>query len=287
MFFQHLTVLTLLRTIFYFILFLFSRYGVGGVCMWNMGYVLKCKELYELENFPFDRQDLQIELRQDDSSTWDDFDLTVFSVLFHKHALELSEWETYEPKIEKSSHKATTILLQVRRIPTFYVTNVVLVMLMLSLLGFTAFALPPDALSDRIDIMLTLLLTAVAFKFVIADAIPKVGYNTHLDNFVMMNMAFLFFAAAVCVAGSLTESLDDTSLWTTVMLGVRWDMNRAMTMVCIFIFLFINITWAIGVKYALESEIDLKPIKLVDGTNWYNFLFANPGFLPRWKVDDE
>ena len=73
-------------------------------------------------------------------------------------------------------------------------------MLMLSLLGFSAFSLPRGDLSDRLNIVLTLLLTTTAFKFVVSDTIPKVGYNTHLDVFILLNMAFLFSIACVCVA---------------------------------------------------------------------------------------
>ena len=56
-----------------------------------------------------------------------------------------------------------------------------------------------DDLNDRINVILTLLLTAVAFKFVIADAIPKVGYSTLIDDFVLYNMAFLFGQLFLCI----------------------------------------------------------------------------------------
>jgi len=49
-----------------------------------------------------------------------------------------------------------------------------LLVAMVSIHRFTAFALPEDNLADRINIVLTLLLTVVAFKFVVADSIPKV-----------------------------------------------------------------------------------------------------------------
>lgn len=48
------------------------------------------------------------------------------------------------------------------------------VLLILSFLAFVVFALPDDALGERVNLVLTLLLTAVAFKFAIADVIPKV-----------------------------------------------------------------------------------------------------------------
>ena len=43
--------------------------------------------------------------------------------------------------------------------------------------------------------MLTLLLTAVAFKLVISDSLPKVGYFTALDIYMNMMFGMLFFVA--------------------------------------------------------------------------------------------
>ena len=107
------------------------------------------------------------------------FDLTVAAVQFHRDALQLAEWAVHEPMVERSGqsiivHKASTVTLRVSRLPLYYLYNIVGVMLMLSVLGFTAFSLPRRDLSDRLNIVLTLLLTTVAFKFVVTDMIPKV-----------------------------------------------------------------------------------------------------------------
>lgn len=80
--------------------------------------------------------------------------------------------------------------LHVRREPGFFVINVCLIIGMLCAKGLIVFSLGTDDLNDRINVILTLLLTAVAFKFVIADTIPKVGYSTligkykHMINFL-------------------------------------------------------------------------------------------------------
>ena len=40
--------------------------------------------------------------------------------------------------------------------------------------GFLAFALDPEEFADRSSIVLTLLLTAVSFKYVVSESLPKV-----------------------------------------------------------------------------------------------------------------
>ena len=49
-------------------------------------------------------------------------------------------------------------------------------MFFLSLLGLLAFSMPVDDIGSRVNTLLTLVLTSVAFKFVLDSALPKVGW---------------------------------------------------------------------------------------------------------------
>jgi hypothetical protein len=102
------------------------------------------------------------------------------------------------------------VYLHVRRHPGFFITNVCLIIAMVSSAGFIVYALDTDSLNDRVNTILTLLLTAVAFKLVIADSIPKVGYSTLIDNFVLYNIAFLFAQLIFCaIAYRLQHGKED------------------------------------------------------------------------------
>ena len=73
-----------------------------------------------------------------------------------------------------------------------YSSNVLLVMGLISTLALGAFGEKPsdEMLGTRSGIVLTLQLTTIAFKFVIADSLPKVSYDTTLDMY--MNMCSIF-----------------------------------------------------------------------------------------------
>ena len=73
-----------------------------------------------------------------------------------------------------------------------YSSNVLLVMGLISTLALGAFGEKPsdEMLGTRSGIVLTLQLTTIAFKFVIADSLPKVSYDTTLD--IYMNMCSIF-----------------------------------------------------------------------------------------------
>jgi hypothetical protein len=69
----------------------------------------------------------------------------------------------------------------------YYISNVILPICVLTLLSPLSCFLNDDGTSlgtaDRLGITLTLLLTAVAYKFVVASSLPTVSYLTILDRF--------------------------------------------------------------------------------------------------------
>jgi hypothetical protein len=271
--------------------------GNEGAILWNCGYIVTLKEYFPLQLFPFDHQELSIELGQDDSRTWDHFDLTVCKVQFHSKALELPEWKMLEPTIQRNkiAHKATTVTLQVKREPAYFVNNIVAIMTMLSLLGMVVFALPADSLNDRVGVILTLLLTAVAFKLVISDSIPKVGYSTLIDRFVLGNMVYLFSTVMLCTAGFLLQesisTLPDECGYSPICLVATQlnhivstqgiSINAMIFTLSILLFLGINCHWIYTVRHRSKMNMHLRTLLKEDGRNWYSCAFSNPHFLPE------
>ena len=85
------------------------------------------------------------------------------------------------------------------RRPYFYMSNVVLPMTLLTLLGPLSNAIEADGspmgTADRLSVSLTLLLTAVAYKFIVATSLPQVSYLTALDVQVLLCFGFLVLSA--------------------------------------------------------------------------------------------
>jgi hypothetical protein len=57
--------------------------------------------------------------------------------------------------------------VRLRRRSTYYGWNVLAPMLVLTTVAWAVWGLPPDALGDRMNITLTLMLTSVAYKIVV------------------------------------------------------------------------------------------------------------------------
>ena len=81
-------------------------------------------------------------------------------------------------------------MLVERRIGYWY-TNVMLPIFIVTSCVLPSYAVPPDAFGDRAAILFTLLLAQVAYKYVIADKLPKISYMTLLDSYVFFCFASL------------------------------------------------------------------------------------------------
>ena len=61
------------------------------------------------------------------------------------------------------------------------------------LLTFASLAVSPAETADRLSVTLTLLLTSVAFKFVVSQSLPQISYLTYLvrSKFVLCHTLFI------------------------------------------------------------------------------------------------
>jgi len=82
------------------------------------------------------------------------------------------------------------------RKPGYYVYNVIYPMMILTYLAAVAFSnVQQTSRGEKLTISLTVLFTAVAYKFVVASSLPQISYLTELDRFV--NLCFVFITALV------------------------------------------------------------------------------------------
>ena len=156
--------------------------------------------------------------------------------------------------------------------------NVLAVMGMISTLSLGVFGVPAsygDCLATRSSIVLTLLLTAIAFKFVFADALPKVSYQTVLDGY--MNTCF-FFLASVFVENALISRFGDfgdaetIDNWFALTYIALWLLANAVFVAVVRVYV-LRISRILGKPLNEESEVR-SPLK-VQGVSmpWpHNFL---------------
>jgi len=117
----------------------------------------------------------------------------------------LAEWYIHEPQVvfgngefaktrDDPMAAVYCMKIKLRRKSEGWLKNVILLLWLICSCAFAAFSLDPEDLGDRFGIVLTLLLTATAFKFVVSDSLPKVTYMTVLDKYVSYcNLVLILF----------------------------------------------------------------------------------------------
>ena len=168
---------------------------------------------FELKDFPFDEQDLTIELKTRYSCTNERTpvklikleDAKVISTLVTKNFAQKEEYILY-PGInfetgvsdadESSERKVFSLLkmkLRVKRMYFYWISNVILPMGIVTSTLFSTYALPPEETNDRLSASLTILLAMVAFKNFTAEKLPKIAYLSLLDWYILLSFVLAFF----------------------------------------------------------------------------------------------
>eukprot|EP00940_MAST-03C_sp_MAST-3C-sp2_P000947 g947.t1 len=175
-----------------------------------------------LRKFPFDAQKLEMQF-ESGAHTSDELILSLLKTS-GSHALKsivrdgLAEWrvgkitstsELHTLEFDGSQYSTFKIVVNVERRAGFYVWKIVLPFSFIVLMSFSAYFMDPAEIGDRVGTSIEAALTATAFQVVVNDSLPKVGYLTYLDLFLMTAFAAICIACAESVYVYLETKKDD------------------------------------------------------------------------------
>lgn len=189
----------------------------AGTIRWEKRIRGVFKEIFELEKFPYDVQTLLVRIRL--NSHRDNKIMKRFFTVGDENDEEsgptmkptvfVPEWRLYKP-FHKCAHDdkgkpVYDVYMIINRRHGYFTNNVLVMMGSMCTLCLGAFAIDRKEYADRCSVVLTLLLTAVAFKFVVSDSMPKIPYLTVLDTYMNTAVGFLLI---VFVQQTVTGLLD-------------------------------------------------------------------------------
>mmetsp|Transcript_11049 Transcript_11049/g.22853 ORF Transcript_11049/g.22853 Transcript_11049/m.22853 type:complete len:362 (-) Transcript_11049:143-1228(-) len=163
---------------------------------------------FSLNRFPYDSHFLSIQLR----NVFAGKPLELVPLREHvsfKHEPCLVDFTIYGPPGASVSYEEehadgkhrVIISVAIQRKAFAHEINIIGILFMLNMISFTSFLM--ESLADQMSVTLTLLLTAVAFKFVIADKLPAVSYLTTMDVYILSVFCFLGLVILVNVLSTL------------------------------------------------------------------------------------
>ena len=191
---------------------------------------IRCKrvtlqEVLELGRFPFDRQIVKLKMQTFGSNIqkwFADSDDMPYRIVNNKEWLKNDHiviyddcewklgWAEYE-FIEEERQKTFVLSFGISRDPSFYIWNVALFHFVLVLLSCFTCSIDFLDFGARSQVTYTLLLTLVAFKFVVATFVPKISYLTYLDRYSLFSVFMLGLNIAENFAVAMAGSEDAES----------------------------------------------------------------------------
>jgi hypothetical protein len=97
----------------------------------------------------------------------------------------------YKGVIKPADKSVFSVTVIISRKASFFVTNNLLIVFLITFLSLTLFSAEPTDVSSRLSSVFTLLLTLFAFKIVITNQLPTISYLTIIDKYQVLNIIYL------------------------------------------------------------------------------------------------
>eukprot|EP00808_Paulinella_micropora_P029509 g42311.t1 len=232
---------------------------------------------WHLNHFPFDHQILRLVLRPRESV--DKYFLNPirdvergkmmsFPSSISPHVgLQIPEWETFKPRFHSAmddfsmnrSYSLLVLGIPILRNPSFHLWATIFPLWVLQLLSFSVYFIDfseGDA-GNRLAVLQTLLLTAVAFQASIAESVPHISYRTKSDIFflgtIFLQISLNMWVCTVALSARVWPHAEPI-LWLIDLLGF---------VVLAVIWIVIVIAWYCdGSRRNQKAQSDFKKYKL-------------------------
>lgn len=182
-------------------------------------------EMFEVNEFPFDRQVINLDLfefvwRSDKDS--DQYFEAMKVVSFTTETISmLPEWDTYPAVLEPLNIKKPgsgpsygtrfTVKLRLQRREKYYITQIFMVTYLILSASLLPLALAPGDtfVGDRLSLHSSGLLTLVAFKYSVSNELPTVPYTTCTSTWLTLQIATLVSCCCETIfAYKITEVIE-------------------------------------------------------------------------------
>ncbi len=155
---------------------------------------------FDLRRFPIDRQILELQV---ESYLWNRNQLRFVhdeTISGFSNGIDIPEWniqgvngQVTDLAVMKSDvpFSRYTLEIEIARKPGFYIWKVFLPLIVIVALSWSIFWMTDERFSARSRISATGVLTVVAYQFVFAENLPRVGYLTLLDQVMIGSFGLL------------------------------------------------------------------------------------------------
>lgn len=184
----------------------------------------------DLQLFPFDTQRLNVTLANVgfDSET---VDLIPSPESAISKSLTIPDWEVTGWKFVASdisidgeipSAQGMVFSLDVKRDSNYFIYKVITPLILIVMMSWLVFWIDPSLVASQISVSVTAMLTMIAYRFAIAGMMPRLGFLTNLDNFVLASTLMVFLSMVEVIYTAYLSTSDQLDKARKVDLKARW-----------------------------------------------------------------
>ncbi len=124
--------------------------------------------------------------------------------------LSVSDWEVGEPRIAYEAFQAAPeapvnpgikLVVPATRKVTYYTIQVLIPLMAIVMMAYAVFWIAPTVVPTRVGVVVTTMLTLIAYRFMLANHVPRLSYLTRLDWF-MLGATVLVILTLFTMAGT-------------------------------------------------------------------------------------
>ena len=184
-------------------------------------YVATIASTANISKFPFDERTIVLQLA---SLRYDKADLAIRVIpewTGRVPEMTIPDWNIGEPiatvtEMNMPRVDRTIPVFEFRipasRLADYYVYKFVFPLALIVMMSWSVFWVNPQSLSPQLQLAATSMLTLIAYQFTVNDLLPRVGYLTSMDQYVLSSSLLVFLAL---VEALITGRLASTGRVTT------------------------------------------------------------------------
>ena len=165
--------------------------------------IVKTKNNFDLRTFPFDKQEITFRFAETVDAG---LNLVPWDVYADMHELKKQKtlipgWKFKEYRIKGFLYQETgwykgsygsgiDIILEIEREFQYYIYKVLFPILLILIVCWSVFWIPPRELESKLTITIVCLLSLIAYNFVVTDDIPRLSYLTIMDHIILVSYLY-------------------------------------------------------------------------------------------------
>jgi hypothetical protein len=129
--------------------------------------------------------------------------------------LSISDWTIAEPELVAKEYRATpqagplqgvALVVQAERKRGYYVIQVLIPLVAIVSMAWTVFWIDPSVVPTRIGVVVSTMLTLIAYRFMLGNLVPRLSYLTRLDYFMLGTTSIVVLTLFVMAGASYLRS---------------------------------------------------------------------------------